>query len=190
MQLTEQQKSAILKIADFLAERNSEDIIYFSRDGYGFYWYDKDSKYHNLLYNSDTIQGFQAFYDESSDNEKTFCNCSDLFKQIMERAEHTDSNFSEIWDDFIYQLKNGKDFYDARDYALMRSVVCYEQPDLYTLKEVAELLRDYEQQDDILRVLYAVCYEYQNFEFEKEGCEEYLEAFKEIGRMLEEDEED
>lgn len=67
---------------------------------------------------------------------------------------------NEIWNNFIEQLDNDKDFDDALEYALMLNVVFNEKPDLYTLKELAEVLRDYEQQDDIERILLDVIDEY------------------------------
>lgn len=79
MQLTEQQKQAILKIAEFLAERNSEERVYYNRAYYGFGWYeDGDSKYHNN-FNNDIVDGFKAFYEISSDNERIFCDNSYFF---------------------------------------------------------------------------------------------------------------
>lgn len=201
LNLTEQQKQAILKIADFLETRNSEDRNYYNRADYGFGEYNYDSKYHYLLYNSDTIKGFQAFCDESSNNQQTFINCSDLFKQIMERAEYTLDNFSEIWNDFITHLNNYEDFYDARDYALMRSVVSHERPDLYSLGELADLLEtfvtDYDEyeHEDIERILKDIVNEYRwwitsdNYRL-KWLINGYEEAFEELARMLDIDEED
>ena len=58
-------------------------------------------------------------------------------------------------DDLMYELLD-----DAIEYSLMLNVVFNEKPDLYTLKELAELLRDYEQQYDIERILLDVIDEY------------------------------
>ena len=159
MQLTEQQKQTILKIADFLEERNGEDIIYYNRADYRFAYYSKDSKYHDN-FNGDVVEGFKAFYDISRNNEFAFYNNSELFRQILEKETPWSEQCNEIWNNFIEQLDNDKDFDDAIEYALMLNVVFYEKPDLYTLKELAELLRDYEQQDDIERILLDIIDEY------------------------------
>lgn len=47
MNLTEQQKQAILKIADFLKERNSMDTICYDRASYTFTYCYNDSKYYD-----------------------------------------------------------------------------------------------------------------------------------------------
>lgn len=151
MNFTDKQKETILKIADFLEERNGEDTIYYNRACYVFAFYRKDSKYH-YYFNNDIMEGFKAFYDISRDNEFAFYNNSELFRQILERETPWNEQFDEIWNNFIEQL-NDKDFDDAIEYALMLNVVFNERPDLYTLKELAEVLRDYEQQDDIEEIL-------------------------------------
>ena len=159
MQLTEKQKETILKIADFLEERNEEDIIYYNRADYRFAYYSKDSEYHDN-FNNDIMEGFKAFYDISRDNEFAFYNNSELFRQILEKETPWSEQCNEIWNNFIEQLDNDKDFDDAIEYALMLNVVFNEKSDLYTLKELAELLRDYEQQYDIERILLDVIDEY------------------------------
>ena len=159
MNFTDKQKETILNIADFLEERNGEDIIYYNRADYRFAYYSKDSEYHDN-FNNDVMEGFKAFYDISRDNEFAFYNNSELFRQILEREIPWNEQCDEIWRNFIEQLGNDKDFDDAIEYALMLNVVFNEKPGLYTLKELAELLRDYEQQDDIERILIDVIDEY------------------------------
>lgn len=201
MQLTELQKQSILKIADFLAERNSEERVFYNRADYRFGWYeDGDSKYHND-FNNDIVDGFEAFYEISSDNERAFCDNSHFFKQVLEKEVGWNSEMSEIWEDFISHLKDYGDFDDAIEYALMRSVVAYEKPDLYSLGELASMLEkfvtdhDEVEHHDIDRILKDICDEYSwwaksdNYRL-KRLIEDYEEAFKELENMLEEDEED
>lgn len=200
MNLTEQQKQAILKIADFLAERNSEERVYYDRADYSFGWYNNDSKYHND-FNNDIIDGFKAFYEISSDNERAFCDNSYFFKQILEKEVGCNSEMSEVWDYFITHLRDYRDFDDAIEYALMRSVVAYEKPDLYTLGELASMLEkfvtDYDEVEhyDIDSILKDIYKEYSwwitsdNYRL-KRLIEGYEEAFKELGAILQEDEED
>lgn len=201
MQLTAEQKEAILKIADFLEERNREDRIYYDRVNYGFGWYNNDSRYHSSMYHNDTMLGFRDFYDRSRENENTFCKNSENFRDILKDAEclYSDSNFDTIWEDFITHLRNDGDFDNAIDYALMRSVVCYEKPDLYTLYEIAELLRDYiknydnYEHYDIEKILKDIVEEYSwymrsdNYRLRKQ-IEGYEDAFNELENMLDEDE--
>lgn len=198
MNLTEQQKQAILKIAEFLEERNSEERVYYDRAYYGFGWYNNDSKYHND-FNNDIVDGFKAFYEISSDNEKVFLDCNHLFKQILDRAVGWNYEKEDIWSDFITHLRDYRDFDDAIEYALMRSVVAYEKPDLYSLGELASMLEkfvtDYDEVEhcDIYRILKDICNEYSwwaksdNYRL-KRLIEGYEEAFKELENMLEDEE--
>lgn len=171
MNFTDKQKETILKIADFLEERNGKDIRYYDRACYVFAFYREDSKYHDN-FNNDIMEGFKAFYDISRDNEFAFYNNSELFRQILERETPWSEQCNEIWNNFIEQLGNDKDFDDAIEYALMLNVVFYEKPDLYTLKELAEVLRDYEQQDDIERILRDIIDEYSWRMDNKDAVEE------------------
>lgn len=183
MNFTDKQKETILKIADFLEEKNGEDIKYYDRAEHRFEFYNNDSKHHDN-FNNDVIEGFHAFYNISRDNEFVFYNNSELFRQILEREMPWNEQCNEIWNNFIEQLDNDKDFDDAIEYALMLNVVFNEKPDLYTLKELAELLRDYEQQDDIEIILLDVIDEYS-------WCMGNKDAVNELeDKLLEEDYED
>lgn len=189
MKFTEQQKQAILEIADFLEERNSMDTICYDRASYTFAYCYNDSKYYNDMHHNDTINGFRDFYERSEKNQNTFCRNSYNFRDILKDAEYIcdKEGFDEVWDDFITHLSEHGDFDEARDYALMRSVVCYEKQDLYTLGELAYLLEsfieDYDEYEhqDIERILKDIC---DNFSW----VMKYEEAFEEIKRMLEESE--